>query len=249
MVLYHFFAPKHEKVIEKRRGELSMKRKAGRPKAGHELLTRERILATALRLVDTYGMEALSMRRLAAELDVDPMAIYHHLPDKRALIAGLVTLVFSELRIPPAGSAAWQDRVRAVAQAYHHLAVTHPNLVLYLVTNAESAASAALDLNEALYEALAAAGLTPQMIVRAADLVVDYVNGFVLAERTGDLGQLSEWSELLALLNQQPSERFPVLRRVVASLDKDDLSTGFEAELEIILAGIAMIAAIDSTQD
>ena len=61
-----------------------MGRRLGRPKAGQELLTRERILDAALRLVDEQGMAALSMRRLAAELGVDPMALYHHLPGKAA---------------------------------------------------------------------------------------------------------------------------------------------------------------------
>ena len=217
--------------------------KIGRPKAGQEPLNRERILAAALRLVDEHGMEALSMRRLAAELKVDPMAIYYHLPNKRAILAGLVERVFAELRVPSAKNKAWQDRVRAVARAYHGLAKAHPNLVLYLVTDRESAAVAALELNEALYEALAEAGLSPRMIMRASDLVVDYVNGFALAEVSGPVGQPGEWRELLALLNEQPPEQFPALRHVFGSLAGKDLASGFGTGLDIILAGIAAIAA------
>ncbi len=67
-----------------------MVRRTGRPKAGEEPLTRGRILKMALSLVDEHGMEALSMRRLAKELGVDPMAIYHHVPGKRALLTGLI---------------------------------------------------------------------------------------------------------------------------------------------------------------
>ena len=67
-----------------------MARRAGRPRTGEEPLTRERILSTALSMVDEEGIEALSMRRLARELGVDPMAIYHHLPNKRALLSGLI---------------------------------------------------------------------------------------------------------------------------------------------------------------
>ena len=54
-----------------------MGRRPGRPRAGNEKLTRERILRAALQLVDDHGVDALSMRRLAADLGVDPMAIYH----------------------------------------------------------------------------------------------------------------------------------------------------------------------------
>lgn len=216
--------------------------KIGRPKAGQEPLNRDRILTAALRLVDEQGMQALSMRRLAAELEVDPMAIYYHLPNKRAILGGLVERVFAELRLPLAKGGAWPEQVRAVAQAYHGLAKAHPNLVLYLVTDRESAAVAALELNEALYEALAAAGLSPQMIVRASDLIVDYVNGFALAEVSGPVGQTTEWQELSVLLDEHSPDQFPAMRYVLSSLTGEDLADGFEAGLDIILAGIAAIA-------
>ena len=62
-----------------------MARKPGRPKMGTEILNRERILSAALELVDANGVAALSMRRLATKLGVDPMALYRHIPDKAAL--------------------------------------------------------------------------------------------------------------------------------------------------------------------
>jgi TetR/AcrR family transcriptional regulator, tetracycline repressor protein len=221
----------------------------GRPKAGQESLSRERILTVALQMVDEHGMKGLSMRRLAAELEVDPMAIYYHLPNKQAILAGLVERVFAELRMPPARSELWQERVRAVARAYHGLARAHPNLVLYLVTDRESAAVAALDLNEALYEALREGGLSPRMIVRASDLVVDYVNGFALAEVSGSTGQPDEWWELLTLLDGQPLEQFPALRYVFSHLPGEDSRDGFEAGLDIIVAGIAATAEADQEGD
>jgi TetR/AcrR family tetracycline transcriptional repressor len=221
----------------------------GRPKAGQESLSRERILAVALQIVDEQGMKAFSLRRLAAELEVDPMAIYYHLPNKQAILAGLVKRVFAELRMPPASSELWQERIRAVARAYHGLARAHPNLVLYLVTDRASAAVAALDLNEALYGALAEAGLSPQMIVQASDLLVDYVNGFALAEVSGSTGQPDEWWELLTLLDGQPPEQFPALRYVFSHLSGADSVDSFEAGLDIILAGIAATSEADREGD
>lgn len=215
-----------------------MTRKIGRPKAGQEALTRERILATALELVDQHGMEALSMRRLATELGVDPMAIYYYLPNKRAILAGLVERVFAELRVPSTQGGSWPERVRAIARAYHALARAHPNLVLYLVTDRESAAVAALELNEALFEALLLAGLAPQMVVSAADLIVDYVNGYALAEASGPVGQPDEWRELWELLDKHPSKQFSAMRYVFNHLGGEAQADGFEAGLDIILAGI-----------
>jgi AcrR family transcriptional regulator len=182
------------------------------------------------------------MRRLASELGVDPMAIYYHLPNKRAILAGLVERVFAQLRIPSIQSGAWSERVRAMAQAYHDLTRAHPDLVLYLVTDRESAAVAALEVNEALYEALAMAGLPPWLIVQAADLVVDYVHGFALAEVAEPVGSPGEWRELGALLDKQPSDQFSAIRYVFGRLSGEELAGGFETGLDIILAGIAAIA-------
>jgi AcrR family transcriptional regulator len=215
-----------------------MARRIGRPKAGQETLTPERILATALDLVDQHGMEALSMRRLATELGIDPMAIYYHLPNKRAILAGMVERVFAELRVPSTQSGDWPERVRAIAHAYHALAMAHPNLVLYLVTDRASAAVAALELNEALFEALLLAGLTPQMVVRAADLIVDYINGYALAEASGPVGESAEWLELLALLDKHPPTQFSAMRHVFNHLSHEAEADGFEAGLDIIIAGI-----------
>lgn len=219
-----------------------MGRKQGRPQAGKEVLTREQILITALRLVDTKGMNALSMRRLAEQLGVDPMAIYYHISNKRALIAGMVELVFTELEVLPSTEATWQARVRAVARAYYNIAQAHPHLILHLATHREPAAVAVLEANETLYEALVESGLSPHMVIRAADLIVDYVNGGVLAQIAGPLGQPEERRDLLIQLDDHPSERFPVLRRVLGRLPAAALQADFEAGLEIILAGIESLS-------
>src|SRR5918999_1643071 len=88
-----------------------MARRTGRPRAGEETLTRERVVSTALSVVDEEGLEAMSMRRLAKELGVDPMAIYHHLPNKRALLSGMIEKAFSEMRVPE-GAENWDWRGR-----------------------------------------------------------------------------------------------------------------------------------------
>lgn len=218
-----------------------MGRRPGRPKAGQEMLTRDRILTTALRLVDEHGVEALSMRRLATELGVDPMAIYHHLPGKQAILAGLIEIVFNELQLPAIESATWQEQVRAFARAYHSLTRAHPNLILYLVTDPESCANAALVANEVLYTALTAAELSPVAIVRTADLVVDYLNGFALAESSDRIGKPGERQELLRRLSEQPPEQFPTMRWVFNHLTQDEIQADIEVGLEIILAGIETI--------
>jgi AcrR family transcriptional regulator len=143
------------------------------------VLTRPAILAAALDLVDEDGIAALSMRKLAGRLGVDPMSIYHHLPNKAAIVSGLVGTVFATMAPVPADGP-WPDRVRAWARAYRDLALAHPNLVLQIVTDRVAATEAATLISEPLHAAFADAGLPPARVPTAAGVLVDFVNGFAL---------------------------------------------------------------------
>jgi len=219
-----------------------MARKPGRPRAGTAPLSREQILAAALRLIDSEGLDALSMRRLAAELGVDPMAIYHHLPGKRALLAGVAELAFGELRLPAEDGGPWQEQVRAFARAYRDLVLAHPNLALHLIRDLDAGGPALLAANESLYAALERAGLPPRQVARAADLIIDYLHGWALAAAPGP--ERPEAARgLAALLRRHPPERYPTLARIVASLGEDDRPGDIEDGLAVLLAGIATLAA------
>jgi AcrR family transcriptional regulator len=216
-----------------------MRRRPGRPKLGAEILSRERILAAALQLVDAGGVEKLSMRRLATALGVDPMAIYRHLPDKAAVIAGMVELVFSEFQVPTVEGAGWRDKVRAFAGAYRALAQRYPNLIGYLVTHIEVSAPAVLAVGEFLAATLRQAGLAPLQVVTASNLIIDYLNGYVLGESSGRLGQPGEFDEFYALLDSLPAGSYPEMMAVYGALDEATLQAHADDELELILVGIA----------
>jgi len=224
------------------------RRGAGRPRAGEEPLTRERILGAALRLVDAEGMGALSMRGLGAELGVDPMSIYHHLPGKEAVVSGLVRMVYGEVRVSSAGGEGWRERVRGFARAHRDLARAHPNLVLQLVSSAPSGAAteAMLAASEPLFEALESAGLSAREVLGVVDLVADYVHGFVLAEVAVHSEPSDHRASLRELLEERPAGEFPAMRRVFGSISRKELrydfDSGFESGLDVIVAGVEHLA-------
>jgi AcrR family transcriptional regulator len=93
-------------------------------------LTRDEIFAAALAIVDAEGAEALSMRRLARDLGVEAMSLYHHVRDKQALLGGVVELsVRAEAPAPPKPGAAWQDVVAAVVLGFRRTLTAHPNVL------------------------------------------------------------------------------------------------------------------------
>ncbi|WP_042374028.1 TetR/AcrR family transcriptional regulator, partial [Streptacidiphilus neutrinimicus] len=96
-------------------------------------LTRERMLACALEIVDRDGVEKLSMRALARALGRDPMSLYRHADNKAALLDGIAETVLAQLTVDPSDPD-WVAQLRAVAHRFRHLALTHPRVVPLLVT-------------------------------------------------------------------------------------------------------------------
>src|SRR5262245_5927588 len=90
-----------------------------------EPLTRERILGAAVALADEAGVEALSMRRLAQELGVVPMALYKHVANKDELLDGMIDVVVVEID-PPIEGADWKATMRARILSARRSLLRHP---------------------------------------------------------------------------------------------------------------------------
>lgn len=154
---------------------------SSRPRAP---LSRERILEAAHRLVETQGWHRLSMRKLAAALQVDPMAPYHYFENREALLQALVARVFSPLAEPgprPTGELPWQEALTALAERYLDLAMDAPELVRALARGEGDASVPVQAFDRAMAEILAPLKLRDAHLRTATDLVVDLLHGFALA--------------------------------------------------------------------
>jgi AcrR family transcriptional regulator len=95
----------------------------GAPRRAH--LTRDRVLAVAIQLADRDGIESISMRRLAQELDVEAMSLYTHVRNKDGLLDGMVDAVISEIPTSAAG-VDWKTSLRGTALAARSVVLRHP---------------------------------------------------------------------------------------------------------------------------
>ena len=120
-------------------------------------LSVERIVDAACLIVERDGLAGLSMRKLGAELAVDPMAVYHHVADKRQLLA-LVTARTIGTMSPPDPAASWDSRVRQWAMSYWELVANHRELTLAGLADPEIAAGG-LPSTAPLVAAIADSGL------------------------------------------------------------------------------------------
>ncbi len=92
-------------------------------------LTREELVETALRIVDFEGLEALTMRRLAAAVGVEAMSLYHHIPNKDALLDAIVLRMRADMRLPDPMPEGWMDVMEAVFAALYEVLAAHPNML------------------------------------------------------------------------------------------------------------------------
>jgi TetR/AcrR family transcriptional regulator, tetracycline repressor protein len=221
-------------------------KRSGRPRAGEERLSREAILTAALRIVDDEGIDALTMRRLASTLGVNPMSLYHHLPNKAAVLAGLAELVFAGLEFPDPGDAVpWQEQLKDAAQAYRDGLRAHPNLALQVLSDTSAVSGVVVVTMEPFYRALDRAGLSPRQIFESANTIIDFVHGFSLGEAAVRADTFELAPDLLARVDGLPAGKAPTLARVVGDLGTEglayDFDSGFESGLTVLTAGIAAL--------
>jgi AcrR family transcriptional regulator len=88
-------------------------------------LTKAGIVTQAITLADAGGLDALSMRKLAQSLAVDPMSIYYHVRDKETLLAEMADAVVAGI-VPAAREGDWTDQLRGLIMAARATLVRHP---------------------------------------------------------------------------------------------------------------------------
>lgn len=212
--------------------------------APRQRLDRHRVLAAALELVDAEGLEALSMRRLAARLGVEPMAIYRYAPGKQALVAGVVDMVMEKLQPPSAAGAGWAGALAAAAGDFRRVVLEHPKVFPLILGGALSLpmaqrAPSALAWFEGILSVLEDAGFGPEQAV----LAYQSFSGFLLGSLVVELRQVVEDPDEPELglslgLHRLPARRYPRLRwamPLLATLDREEV---FARSLEVVLDGL-----------
>ena len=101
-----------------------------RPK--EPLLYKREVLLTALRIIDEEGLDALSVRRLAAEFGVNGAAFYYHFHNKDEIIAGAAELAFDVVRVPRDSGGDWKEWMLKAAHSYRKVLLAHPELILVM---------------------------------------------------------------------------------------------------------------------
>jgi AcrR family transcriptional regulator len=192
-------------------------RKTSRTATPRGTLTRRSVLDAVARTVEAKGVVAVTMRGIATELQVDPMALYRHFKDKDALLAAFVDDVFAGIE-PPEQSGL--EGAKELARRYFQALITHPGLVNIDLGHTTGSPHQLL-LAERLYQHMLDAGFD----VETAALVYSGLQRFLLGSalvypRRSKADDVNEWKRVRELFRALDQEQFPALHTVNERISK-----------------------------
>ncbi|GAB2779289.1 TetR/AcrR family transcriptional regulator C-terminal domain-containing protein [Nocardioides salsibiostraticola] len=208
------------------------------------MLSRDRVLEGAVALADEVGMAGFTLRKLAVALDVKPMTIYHHVPNKEAILDGMVDRVFAEIELPEGDD--WKEAIRHRSRSARAVLARHP-WAAPLMESRTHPGPATLTHHDAVLGCLREAGFSVAMTGHAYALLDAYLYGFALQETnlpaTGgqDMSDLAE-----AITAQFAAGDYPHLLEFTTQHVLQpgyDFGDEFEFGLTLLLDGLERSAA------
>ncbi|PPL19648.1 TetR/AcrR family transcriptional regulator [Microterricola pindariensis] len=203
-------------------------------------LTRPLIADAAARVADAGGLAAVSMRNVGKQLGVEAMSLYHHVPNKEALLDDLADWVFARIELPAPGQP-WRPAMAERAASARSVLARHP-WALGLVESRRAPGPALLHHHDSVLGCLRAGGFSVALAAHAFSVIDAYVYGFVLTEQNlpfdddDDAGTDELMASFLAM-----AENYPHLAELNATLSRGETysyAVEFGYGLELILDGL-----------
>jgi TetR/AcrR family transcriptional regulator, tetracycline repressor protein len=209
-------------------------------------LTKQAVVDRALALGDAEGIEALTIRRIATELGVTPMALYWHFRNKEELLAGLGDQIWSELDTDVDESAPWGSQLRALLESLLHVLRSHP-CASQLILEGEKQSDAALVASETALAVLRRGGFDPEHAAEITRSALFTALTLVMSDPdtkpAKDAAHKSEEQRKqhvrLALL---PPDRYPCLVEAALPMSRFEPELHYSFGVDLFVAGVKALA-------
>ncbi|MDH4145025.1 MAG: TetR/AcrR family transcriptional regulator C-terminal domain-containing protein [Acidimicrobiia bacterium] len=196
---------------------------------GRSPLSRERVLAAALGYIDLHGAEALSMRKLGAELGVEAMSLYNHVANKDDLLGGVASLLLELVEVPDPPLPDWRAQARLIADNVRAVGLAHPHAFPLLASRQLSSLDSWAPILAA-FDLCRSAGLDDRAAAQAVSALSSYIVGAVLLEiGRADLQPVS--------VEQVPADR-QLLRDYLEGRSGASPELEYRVGIDLLLAGI-----------
>ncbi len=213
-----------------------------------EPLTADKIVDAALAVLDAEGLDAVSMRRVAEELGTGAASLYAHVANKEELLDLIRERVLSEVRLPEADPARWQEQIRELAFEIQRAHAKHQDIARLSLGNIPVGYHA-LRVGECMLSIMLAGGVPPSVAALATDrlslyIAADSYEGALIVSRYKlDSPESNErfyahLSEIHEYYKTLPQEQFPSLRQHVDELMQADSDERFAFGLDMLIRSL-----------
>lgn len=203
-------------------------------------LSKDRILDAALALADAEGLGAVSMRRIGQVMGVEAMSLYKHVPDKDAIVDGIVERVLAQIVVPTPDDE-WKDAMRRRAQSAREVFARHPWAVGLLESRASNSSPQRLAYFDGILGALRRAGFSNTLAMRAFSMLDAYIYGFILQEHSLAFSDDESLQEVGEDLLRQMADRYPHLTAVT----QEAMAAGYDHAAEFAFGLNVILDALE----
>ncbi|GAB3488683.1 TetR/AcrR family transcriptional regulator [Amycolatopsis cihanbeyliensis] len=185
-----------------------------RSRRSHAPLSKERVFEAAVRVADEWGVGSVTMRKVAEQLGVEAMSLYHHVANKDEILDGIVDLIFGQIELP-GHQAGWKVAVRRRAISARTVLSRH-TWALGLLESRRDPGPATLRHHDRVIGCLRDAGFSIAMAAHAVSAIDSYIYGFVLQESSLPFDTPEEIEEIAGTItSRMPPDTYPHLTEMI----------------------------------
>ncbi|MET0423120.1 MAG: TetR/AcrR family transcriptional regulator [Actinoplanes sp.] len=221
-------------------------------RAAKNPLTRLDIVRTGLRIVQTEGIDAVSMRRVAAEFDTGPSSLYAHVTNKDELLQLMFDEMCALVPVPVPDGERWIEQIRELARASHQIMIDHNDLAKAAMATIPSGPNA-LRVTNAMMGMMVSGGIPPQMAAWGLDRIFLYLTAdayeySIWRSHVKAIGNTKETylgdleTQLVAHYESLSPDEFPYVHKHARDFMAGSPEKRFEFGLDLLLDGLSKYA-------
>jgi AcrR family transcriptional regulator len=214
----------------------------GRPRSTRDRpakapLSEEAIVDAALAILKAEGLDAVSMRRVAAALDTGAGSLYVYVEGRDGLLAAMFDRIITAVRLEPPDPSRWRAQLHDLLERMRAELVRHPGMAAATMVNPPQT-EVALRLLENLLGILLAGGLGAQDAAWAADILSAQVTYSAIEAELRRIDPSAMVAEITANFARLPAADFPLITAHAAELVAGDVGERFRFAIDVVIDGV-----------
>jgi AcrR family transcriptional regulator len=227
----------------------SVRHRSTRDRPAKAPLSEDAVVDAALAILKSEGLEAVTMRRVAAALDTGAASLYVYVSGREGLLRAMLDRVTATVELEAPDPSRWRAQLHSLLQRMHQVLLAHPGIAAITLADPPTT-DAILLVTENLLGILLAGGLDPQDAAWACDILVLLVTAVASEDdmrrtrgRSDEDGRKEHVEELYKTFAGLPPDRFPLIAAHAAQMVAGDGDERFRFAVDVVLDGVVARAA------